>query len=264
VTVDELRLHLDGPALGIDARALRDGLASLLKLVTSVEDGAENSAPEVWVLSDLSIASVDCAVTAVPGFEVGGRARFETVWSGAQQLAASPGIPDGWAYQTVQAVLELVDLAKFRGVEGAQLSRNGDPSIHLDAGLKANAERSLSSARESLGEVRGAIVRYVNDGKRREVSVRDASMGQRSIRVTFSNELDRDILIALTTHSRVSIWGTLRRNAEGQKLSLSAEGLKILESVDLDETVESMAGALGRDWTGELNSVDWARRQRSE
>lgn len=88
--MDELRLHLDGPALGIDARALRDGLASLLKLVTSVEDGAENSAPEVWVLSDLSIASVDCAVTAVPGFEVGGRARFETVWSGRSSWLHRP------------------------------------------------------------------------------------------------------------------------------------------------------------------------------
>lgn len=261
--MDELRLHLDGPALSIDARALRDGLDSLLRLLTSAEDdGATESAPEVWVLSGLSLGSVDCAVTAVSGREAVGRARFETIWSGAQQLASLPGIPRGWADQTVQAVVELADLERFRGVQGAQLSRNGDTPIRLDAGLKANAERSLSSALESLGEVRGAIVRYVNDGKRRELSVRDESMGYRSIKVTFPDDLDRDILPALATHTRVSIWGMLRRNAEGQKLSLSAEGLKLLEGRDLSGTVESMAGILGRDWTGELNSVDSVRRQR--
>ncbi|MGH3907076.1 MAG: hypothetical protein ACRDTE_23305 [Pseudonocardiaceae bacterium] len=60
--MDELHLHLDGPANGIDARALREGLDNLLTLINSVTDAEDEPAPDLWLLADLSLSSVNCAV----------------------------------------------------------------------------------------------------------------------------------------------------------------------------------------------------------
>jgi len=261
--MEKLRLHLEAPEHGIDARALREGIDKLLILINSVTDAGDEPAPDRWLLADLSLGSVDCAVMPPPSLEARGRVRLNTVWAGLEHLTQLSGIPAGWSEQTVRALVGLVDLRKFEGVDGGYLGRNGDQRIQLDTRLRENAENSLGVAHESLGEVQGEIVRYVNDGKNREVGVRDISAG-RPIKVSFPNHLDDKILKALRSHSTVTIWGTLRRNSQGQKISLSAEGLNILEIPRPPETVETMAGALGRDWTGGLSSVDWVRIQRGE
>lgn len=261
--MDELHLHLDGPADGIDARALREGLDNLLTLINSVADAVDEPSPDLWLLADLSLSSVSCAVMPPPSLEARGRVRLDTVWTGLEHLARSSGIPESWSERTVRALVGLVDLSKFEGVDGGYLGGDGDRRIQLDARLRENAESSLGVARESLGEVQGQIVRYVNDGKKKELGIRDMSAG-RSIKVSFPNHLDDKILEALRSHSTVTIWGTLRRNSQGQKISLFAEGLDILEIPRPPETVETVTGALGRDWTGGLSSVDWARRQRGE
>jgi len=256
-------LHLDGPARGSDARALREGLDSMLTLINSVIDAEDEPTPRLWLLAELSLSSVNCAVIPPPEFEAGGRVRLDNVWAGLEHLARSLGIPPGWSEQAVWALVGLVDLRKFEGVDGGYLGRDGDRRIRLDTRLRENAEGSVGAARESLGEVQGQIIRYVNDGKKKEVGVRDISAG-RSIKVSFPDHLDDKILEALRSHSTVTIWGTLRRNSQGQKISLSAEDVNILEVPRPGETVEAITGALGRDWTGGLSSVDWVRRQRGE
>jgi hypothetical protein len=259
--MEQLGLRLASPpTAGIDPCAVADGLARLVKLANAVE-GEEDQLPDL-VISDLSIGSVQCSVRPAVGQEVAGSQRMRVVWQGAQQLRASVGIPTGWTEEAVREFLELSKLTRFRGVKGAALTTGKSEPIVLDDAIRQHAERSLRSASESLATVRGIIVRYFNDGGRREVGIREAS-SRRSLRVLFPPAMDHDLKLALLDDLPISVRGVLKRNSEGQKLALVAEHLTVLSASAREPSrARDMLGALGKDWTGELDSVEWARSQR--
>lgn len=261
--MEQLGLHLAGPpTAGIDPRAVADGLAGLVKLANAVEGEEEDRPPPDWVISDLSIGSVKCSVKPAVGQEVAGEQRLRVVWQGAEQLRASVGIPTGWTEQAVQLFLELTKLTRFQGVKGAALTTGKSETIVLDDAIQQHAERSLQGASESLATVRGAIVRYFNDGGRREVGIREVS-SRRSLRIFFLPDMDHDLKVALLDDLLISVRGVLKRNSQGQKLALVAEHLTVLPaSARQPPRARDMLGALGRDWTGGLDSVEWARSQR--
>jgi hypothetical protein len=263
VDMEQLGLHLAGPPTdGIDPRAVADGLAGLVKLANAVEGEEEDRPPPNWVICDLSIGSVKCSVKPAIGQEVAGNQRLRVVWQGAQQLRASVGIPIGWTEQAVQVFLELTKLTRFQGVKGAALTTGKSESIILDDAVRQHAERSLQGVAESLATVRGTIVRYFNDGGRREVGIREAP-SRRSLRILFSPNMDHDLKVALLDDLPISVRGVLKRNSEGQKLALVAEHLTVLPaSAQPPSQVRDMLGVLGKDWTGDLDSVEWARSQR--
>ena len=259
--MEQLGLHLDSPpAAGIDPQALVDGLDALVKLANSVE-GDEQRLPD-WEISELSLGSVKCSVRPATGRETVGNRRMRVVWDGAQQLRTTAGIPTGWTEHAVRAFLDLTKVTRRRGVEGAALTAREGELLVLDDRIRQHAERSLQSASEVLTTVRGVIVRYVNDGARREVGIREAPSGS-SLRVTFPPAMDHDFKVALLEDSLISVRGVLKRNSEGQKVSLAAEVLTVIPgAVRKSLKARDVAGVLGKDWTGDLSSVEWVRSQR--
>lgn len=259
--MEQIGLHLDGhPAAGIDPHALVDGLAGLVKLANAVE-GNEDRPPD-WVMSELSLGSVKCAVRPAPGQETAGDRRMRLVWRGAQQLRTGAGIPTGWTEHAVRAFLDLAKLTRCSGVDSAALTASKDESLTLDESVKLHAERSLQSTSEVLTTVRGTIVRYLNDGARREVGIRELPSG-RPLRVIFPLAMAHDLKVALLDDLPISVRGVLKKNGEGQRLSLTAEGLTVLPGTKQPTfRVRDMSGTLGKDWTSGLNSVDWVRSQR--
>lgn len=256
----QLGLHLDGLPGGIDPQALVDGLTALVKLANAVED--DEGQPSDWVMSDLHLGSVRCSIRPAAGQEAAGTRRIRVIWQGAQELRMRVGIPTGWNEHAVRVFLGLTKVNGCRGVESAVLSVGENASIILDDTIRQHAEHSLQGAAESLATVRGVIVRYVNDEGRREVRIRETS-GGRSLRILFSSAMDHDVKIALLNDRQISVRGVLRRNGEGQKLALVAEHLIVLPaSAQPPPRACDMVGVLGKDWTGDRDSVQWVRSQR--
>jgi len=161
----------------------------------------------------------------------------------------------------VQVFLDLTKLTRFRGVKGTALTTGKNETIVLDDAIQEHAVRSLQGVSESLATVRGTIVRYINDGGRREVGIREVP-SRRSLRILFPPDLDHDFKAALLDDLPISVRGVLKRNSEGQKLALMAEQLTVLPAPRQPSRARDMLGVLGKDWTGDLDSVEWARSQR--
>lgn len=254
----ELRLRLDGAA-GIDARAVKEGLDNLLKLVGGIESADDS---DVWIISDLALGSASCGLAPTPENTAIGDIKIRTVISGVTQLFDVPRIPAGWDESAIRALLSLTELGRLRGVEGVRIMSGETLNpIFLDERIRRNAEACLEVARQSLGSVRGQIVRYVNDKNRREISVRETASG-RAVRVLFPRHLDSSILNALAVKGRISVSGMVRRNRQGQKVLVNAE--KVTQLAEPATVADDVAGSLGADWTLGLNSVEWAREQRDE
>jgi hypothetical protein len=262
--MEQLRLHLDGAAGAIDARAVRDAIADLLKLTCSLDDEEDEPVAPTWVVSELSIGSARCGVRPAPGEQELGSRQILTVLAGARELARTVGIPRGWTEETVETLANLAQLRHYYGVDEAYLLGD-DPADRILLGDEVlhNSRTSLRGSARSLATIRGNIVRYVSDGSRHEISVREG-VDHRPVRVTFPPGLDDAVLAALTRKESVVVTGMLKRNSKGQKLSLRAETLRGLPTEPRARaSTQDMVGALGADWTGGLSSTEWVRGQRN-
>ena len=260
--MEQLGLHIASPPAGeIDPEAVANGLAGLVKLANAV-DVEDDDQPPAWALSNLSMGSADCAVRPATGQEVSGTRRMRIVWQGVQQFKTREGIPPCWNEQAVRVLLDLTALTSRRGVEGAALTMSDADPITLDETIRHHAESSIRGAAVSLATVRGTIVRWLNDTGKREVGIREAGT-RRAVRVLFPPSMDRELRVALYDDLPVSIQGVLKRNSEGQKVSLVAEQIVVLPaSAKQAPRARDMMGVLGKDWTGDMDSVEWARSQR--
>lgn len=255
---DEIGVVISGVVGEMDARALERGLSKLLDLLGDPRAGAPEPG-SVWVLSELSQGSVHVGVRPGGIVHQEVRDRIATVSTGVTALRGATGVPDGWDEPTLQELIRLGELKALQGVTAVAIKLGNEPPIDLnESGILRNARESLSERSVSLGSVQGVLDRWISRGGRREAGLRDRST-ERAVTVYFSDSLRGQVLALLDTD--VVVWGEIRRNGSGQKLSVRASGI---ESRDrgLPEPTRNIVGVLGEDWTAGLDGVEWAREQR--
>ena len=256
---DEIRLHLEGEEGRIEARALIHGLGSLLKLLDMA--APENERPD-WVISLLSEGSADVAIRPAGVVTQEALEGITRVAEGVDALCRDSGIPDGWDQAMVKLLLEVSEVTRYSGVEGASLQWASRSSVRVDREVRAHAEESVSERRVSLGSVRGRLDRYFHRGNRREIGLVDEAAGT-AIAVTFEEDLLERVKAAV--EETVIAWGEVRRNERGQKVGLRMEDFEVVRADSAHAApVEQMVGTLGPDWTNGANSVDWVREQRRD
>ena len=252
---DEMALHVLGDAAHMDPRALQHALGALLDLL----DGPRGSASPrgEFVVSDLRIASLDCAVRPLDADPVA-LWSLERASTGIDDLSTTTGVPVGWDQFMVKRVIRLHDVTRMRGVEGVEVVSGGRAPVRVDEVVRRHAAASLTTHHKSLGSVRGRLDRWLHRGRRREVGLLDEVTG-RAISVQVPQHLEGRVLGAL--QQTVRAWGLVDRNAAGDKIGLVMEDFEVVEDTD-GPTVKSMVGFLG-DWTDGQGSVEWVRAQRA-
>jgi hypothetical protein len=254
---DELGLRIEGRIGAIDAEAVQVALRALLQLLGTPPVDEDGERP-VWALSALEAGSAVVAVR--PGGVVTAEAteRIRTIIRGIEELDGSPGEPRGWQPVDLENLLAFSRIVGMTGVAGVSfVMGRGERRVDLTSGLLDHARESLSVASTSIGSVRGHLDRYSGRYGRREVGLRDEATG-RAVTVTYPEGLQEAMLDAL--EQDVVIWGEVRRNAQGFKTSIRAEGVEVLHYAP-PEPVTRLAGVLG-DWTSGEDAETFVDRQR--
>lgn len=254
----ELGLKIDGRLGAMDAEAVAIAMRALLRLLGPPPAGEEDGEAPVWALTTLTQGSAVLAVA--PGGVVSAEAheRVANIKNGLRQLEQGPGEPAGWNSEDVDNLLEFQRIVGLSGVTGLSFWFSDEtPPVLLAGDLLDNARESLAVARTSLGSVTGKINRWNTARGHREVGLQEASTG-RAVTVSYPAEMEPDMLAALG--QEVTIWGEVRRSADGRKRSVRAEGLEVI-SYGLPEPIEHLVGVLG-DWTDGVDAVEFVQRQR--
>jgi hypothetical protein len=253
---DELGLRIDGRIGVIDAEALLVGLRALLRLLGTPPAEGDSSERSVWALSTLRESSAILAVR--PGGVVSAESeeRIRVIIDGIEQLDQSAGEPPGWGTADMENLLAFQNIVGMTGVEGVSFLIDGRRTIPVSAELLDHARSSLSVATTSLGSVSGHLDRYIGRSGHREVGLRDDATG-RAVTITYPESLQEQMLAAL--EHDVVIWGEVRRNSQGRKMSVRAHGVDVIH-YGPPEPVRQLVGILG-DLTGPGGSnSDQAKR----
>jgi hypothetical protein len=260
VSIDELGLRLQGDLRAMDAEALIVALRAILQLL-GIPPADDGHARPIWALSTLREGSAIVAVR--PGGVVTQEAtdRMRVIIRGIEQLDRRAGEPEGWQPADLEHLLSLSRVLGMTGVAGVQLTMDGGRRrVDLAGGILDHARASLSEGSPSIGSVRGHLDTYSGRGSRPTVGLRDEVTG-RAVRIRFPDYLRESMLAALERD--VVIWGEVRRNAQGHKTSVVAEGIQVIER-GIPEPTEHMVGMFGPEWTDGQDAVEFTHRQRRE
>jgi hypothetical protein len=251
---EELELKIDGPARGIDAHAVVDGLQALLRLLESlaVESPRDQlDETKAFSLAGLSIGSAKVTIS-------GNRSRVRTALDGLQALGDRADIPAGWGTTSIHALLDLGRVRNRRGVSGLEIKATDALLVRIDDLIIANAAKSLRPATPSLGSVRGTLFRYNDHG--RNAGIRDDRTGLVA-NIDIPTHLVQEFVGALT--AEVQVWGEVYRTTTGKVDHVRAEGISKI-GPPKPRPSDAVTGIFGSNWTRDLDSVDWVRGQRGE
>lgn len=257
---DELQLHLLGRAGGMDAWAVYNAFGALLDLLKQA--AARTDAPSRLSLSTVAEGSTTLGVRPPNAATDKDRAPINLVLDGAAELESSAGVPTGWDEEMVREIIRIGAAVEAEGIDGAALVwQQRAEGLRVDGQVLANARASLDELSRSIGSVRGVFDRYVHRAARREVGLVDEVSGK-PLRISFPASAAAKV--AGSIERRVLVWGEIRRNAKGEKVSMRLDDFEVLEEVGRPLAVEDLVGILGPEWTGGLGSVEWVRAQREK
>lgn len=258
-------VHLDGDEGEITGDAFIDAGQSLLDLAKGAAS-REDEQRVTWVLGRLSTGSATLGLTAHGPVSVIAAARdaIADVMAGLAQLQERAEMPPGFTEQMTRRARDLSRLAGRQGVAGVTVDSDGTvPAVGplaVTPAVGLHAEQALGAATEAVGSVHGVFDRLnLRDG-RREVSLRDESSG-RSVPCSFPPGMLARITDSLL--KSVTAWGTVRRNAAGQKVSLLMEEFELTEK-EAPVPIRQLVGIFHEGWTGGQDSVTFVRSQRGE
>ncbi|MFI7583439.1 hypothetical protein ACH9DO_06545 [Kocuria sp. M1N1S27] len=259
---DWIGLYIGGPDKNIDARALADGAAALVRLLEKSSQalkprGSRAPTPH-WVVERLATGSLDIALapeasTAEMGAEV-----VRAVTAGIAVLDTEPRLPEGWNRGMLLDVQKLGKIAEHSGVEGVSLKGPKLGQIALEHAVLRNVDIILNRNLTAIGAVTGQVISWhVARGEDR-LEVRDEATGENvDIRITDPTVADVGQII----RKRIRVRGYVRRNLDGTKIDVEATGIDVLPKRS-QVSIKDIRGILGPDWADGDDPVTWQRRQR--
>lgn len=147
----EINLFLNGEPGEITAEALSGALSHLIKLIRSVDGGA--NAP--LTVTGLTMGSVSATLDTE-------NAVADTIYRGVTQLRDASVIPPGWHRKTLQELDSLRRIGtdnQSNGVSGVSLSI-GEETTHLDTSIAKSIREVSNSDVPALTTIRGRLFAY--------------------------------------------------------------------------------------------------------
>lgn len=257
-----LGLYIRGAEGQIDARALSEGAAALVRLLDksaeNLKDKSRKNNTSKWVVRELSIGSLNMEIAPSQATEGVGEKALANVQQGLSSLHEKATMPSGWDRLMLLEIKRLSDVRGMDGVKGLTASGSGLESLNLEEKVLGNVARILSQEVISLGSVTGRVTSWRVANEKDHVEVRDEATSNR-VDVIIPNSDVADV--GAIIRKRVRITGELHRNLEGEKTSLNARKVDILKSRAF-VSIMDVRGAIESDWLDGLDPVEWQRRQR--
>lgn len=244
---DELLVEIEGKHGEIDPRAVADAINAVDKILRNLDI----KTPARLTVSQLRVGSAKFGVRTDPD-------RITAMQTGLAELRSSSLIPRGWSAESVAGLVDLRHVNSRRGVQGVQV-RAREVIALIDETIAAHAQESIAPSPPSLGAVRGTLYRYNNNKSRRSAGIEDHLTG-RIVEVSFPVDLVSAVRAALD--HEVEVWGEVRRDGNDRVVSIAITGIETVEESLASVTLDDVAGILSPGWTGDLDSVEWVRRQR--
>lgn len=247
----ELRFHVAVDHENVDVGVLEASIGAFARVVRAV-GGAR------WTVTQLELASITAA--ARPDVDVD--VEFQRITAGLSSLSHSADPPVGWSDALLSSIAELEKVVDADGVNAVELSVGERAPVRITRELVRNAIAALDSVPETIGAVTGKVDRFYDRTSKRNFGLIDEATGH-AVVVRFAREWEDQVVRSIG--QRVTAWGVLRRSPEGHKKEMLLEGLRdapLLTTPPLG--VSQVRGLLGADWTADLDSVEWTRRQRGE
>lgn len=147
----EINLVLNGDPGEITAEAFSAALSHLIKLIRSVDGGADTA----LTVTGLAMGSVSATLDTE-------KAVVDRVNRGIAQLRNTPEIPPGWHRKTLRELDYLGRIGTDKhsnGVTGVSLSI-GDETAHLDTELARNIQEASIPITQALTTIRGRLFAY--------------------------------------------------------------------------------------------------------
>lgn len=226
-----MTITLEGERGRISAAAFHTALAASLQLVQEAAATLGVSAGQ-WNVADLSLGSITFALEnpAAPGAAT-------LVRTGLELLTDRAAIPPQWNQSMVCKARDLGRLTGAGGVHGVSVGTPGEPVLQLSGEFTANAEQAIQAREVSLGSVQGVVDKWdERRGRQVGLTLEDGA----TITATYPRELGGRILRE-SLGQKIEARGEVRRNAEGQRVSLVMHDFTVL-TPDLPIGVEALAG----------------------
>lgn len=257
----ELQIKVGGELGRISVRAWTEVLAATIKLLDELDHSGVSPSERDWVVTGLREGSLCTSITSAnPMSEEALPRALETVRS----LQSRPEIPPGATELALQSVIKITGFVGHRGITSIEMSDRSDKLakiLPLTPLVKSNAEEAIHRRTRAVSSFRGRLDRINVRGKRPQFSLFD-ERARVALRCIGDDEsLTEAIKEGLGRH--VSAHGELSRNSLGQPVHMRVDSIRILKEPATTVSLSDIAG-IDPNWTGELTSVEFVRRQRED
>lgn len=254
-----INLKIEGRREELSARALARGATTLLRLVErAAKLGTRGSHEPTFVVEGLSLGSISMQLGTGLGSTDAEPRGIQNINDGIGLLANRSDIPEGWSREMLRDLRIICEMNQLPGATGVVISGSGLSEIKVSDNVLRNVIRVLAPPRDSMGSIVGVVTEWKGVRSGDQLTIRDESSGEDLI-VEVPLELGVDTGSAI--RKRVLVRGQMTRSDTGRKIRLIASSLEIKETRK-KMSIRDIAGALGSDWTGGLDVVEWQRIQR--
>jgi len=257
-----LGIHLRGDPDKISAEALENVARSLHDLLKASSRALRPGDEEpIWVVSKLALNSITTGYRPRADYSETGNQLISEISDGLSALKNEGKAPDRWNHEMLVALRKVTKLDRFSGAEGVDIWHdNLANTLSVDEEFSHIVERALAhDAPVSRGSVTGHVVGWKDEEGFEILTIQDESSRTR-VPVRFSSEFG--VTIQQVAGSRLRIWGDLKRNKNGKKISLAMHDFEILP--DREVVSVDLIKGLWSDDVNRVDSVEFQRRLRDE
>jgi hypothetical protein len=255
----ELTIRVGGDLGTISVRAWSDVLTATLKLIEELDHSNLEGPERDWVVTGLSQGSL---VLRVAPTNMLSEAALPRVLETVKSLQSAPAIPPGATEATMKNVIKIGSLIGRRGITSIEFSDKSDKLakvLPFTPQISVNAQAAIRGRTRSISSFRGRLDKISVRSKRPQFSLFDET---RRVALRCVGE-DGSLIDAIKEGlgKQVSAHGELSRNDLGQPVHMVVDRIRLLDEPARLVRLEEIAG-IDPDWTTELSSVEFVRRQR--
>lgn len=257
-----LGIHLRGDPAKISAEALEGVARSLHDLLKASSRALLPSDDEpLWVVSALSLNSITAGFMPRADWSEAGNEVIAQLSEGLSELRNEGSAPDRWDDEMLRTLRKVTKLDRFPGAEGVDIwFGDTENNLFIDDEFSRIVEQALAQESPvSRGSVTGHVVGWKDEIGSELLTIQDESSRSR---VPVRLASDAGLTIQQVAGSRLRIWGDLKRNKNGKKISLVMHGFEILP--DREVVSFELIKGLWTDDEERVDSVDFQRRLRDE